>query len=86
VFFLHHGADGPASIPFTDIVGIARPKWFTPITLYFNKECEQRHVQNGVLDVKPEDVIQHGRLEPGKMFLVDMNEGVIEDIRNQKAS
>jgi glutamate synthase (ferredoxin) len=22
----------------------------------------------GVLDVKPEDVIQHGRLEPGKMF------------------
>jgi glutamate synthase (ferredoxin) len=22
----------------------------------------------GVLDVKPEDVIQHGRLEPEKMF------------------
>jgi glutamate synthase (ferredoxin) len=34
----------------------------------------------GVLDIKPEDVIQHGRLEPGKMFLVDMNEGrIIED-------
>jgi glutamate synthase (ferredoxin) len=33
----------------------------------------------GVLDIKPEDV-QHGRLEPGKMFLVDMNEGrIIED-------
>jgi glutamate synthase (ferredoxin) len=33
----------------------------------------------GVLD-KPEDVVQHGRLEPGKMFLVDMNEGrIIED-------
>jgi glutamate synthase (ferredoxin) len=33
----------------------------------------------GVLDIKPEDVIQHGRLEPGKMFL-DMNEGrIIED-------
>jgi glutamate synthase (ferredoxin) len=31
----------------------------------------------GVLDIKPEDVIQHGRLEPGKMFLVDMNEGVL---------
>jgi glutamate synthase (ferredoxin) len=29
--------------------------------------------------VKPEDVIQHGRLEPGKMFLY-MNEGrIIED-------
>jgi glutamate synthase (NADPH/NADH) large chain len=34
----------------------------------------------GVLDVNPEDVVQHGRLEPGKMFLVDMNEGrIIED-------
>jgi hypothetical protein len=22
----------------------------------------------GVLDIKPEDVIQHGRLEPGKCF------------------
>jgi glutamate synthase (ferredoxin) len=34
----------------------------------------------GVLDIKPEDVVQHGRLEPGKMFLVDMNEGrIIED-------
>jgi glutamate synthase (ferredoxin) len=33
----------------------------------------------GVLDIKPEDVIQHGRLEPEKMFLVDMNEGRIED-------
>jgi glutamate synthase (ferredoxin) len=33
----------------------------------------------GVLDIKPEDVVQHGRLEPGKMFL-DMNEGrIIED-------
>jgi glutamate synthase (ferredoxin) len=35
-------------------------------------------IRNGVLDVDPE--IQHGRLEPGKMFLVDMNEGrIIED-------
>jgi hypothetical protein len=42
---------------------------FTPITLYFNKECEHRHVQSGVLDVKPEDVIQHGRLEPEKCSL-----------------
>jgi glutamate synthase (ferredoxin) len=34
----------------------------------------------GVLDIKPEDVVQHGRLEPGKMFLVDMNAGrIIED-------
>jgi hypothetical protein len=30
----------------------------------------------GVLDIKPEDVTA---IEPGKMFLVDMNEGRIED-------
>ena len=40
----------------------------------------------GVLDIDPEDVIQHGRLEPGKMFLVDMNEGrIIEDEEVKKA-
>ena len=34
----------------------------------------------GVVDVAPEDVKEHGRLEPGKMFLVDMNEGrIIQD-------
>ena len=38
------------------------------------------------LDVEPEDVVQHGRLEPGKMFLVDMNEGrIIEDDEIKKA-
>jgi glutamate synthase (ferredoxin) len=40
----------------------------------------------GVLDVKPEDVIQHGRLEPEKC-LVDMNEGrIIEDDEIKTAS
>ncbi|GAL78697.1 glutamate synthase [NADPH] large chain [Algibacter lectus] len=35
----------------------------------------------GVVDIAPpEDVERHGRLEPGKMFLVDMNKGrIIED-------
>ena len=34
----------------------------------------------GVLNIKPENVVKHGRLEPGKMFLVDMNAGrIIED-------
>ena len=31
----------------------------------------------GVVDIEPEDVESHGRLEPGKMFLVDMNKGRI---------
>ena len=34
----------------------------------------------GVVEVAPENVAKHGRLEPGKMFLVDMNAGkIIED-------
>ena len=36
--------------------------------------------ETGVVDIKPENVKKHGRLEPGKMFLVDMNQGrIIED-------
>ena len=34
----------------------------------------------GVLDIEPTNVQKHGRLEPGRMFLVDMNEGrIVED-------
>ena len=76
--------DGPASIPFTDgnVIGALldknglRPSRYTLTKsglIIMSSEI-------GVLDIKPEDVIQHGQLEPGKMFLVDMNEGrIIED-------
>jgi glutamate synthase (ferredoxin) len=34
----------------------------------------------GVLDIEPANVVKHGRLEPGRMFLVNMDEGrIIED-------
>jgi glutamate synthase (NADPH/NADH) large chain len=34
----------------------------------------------GVLDFKPESIVRKGRLQPGKMFLVDLQEGrIIED-------
>ena len=34
----------------------------------------------GVLDIEPANVEKHGRLEPGRMFLVNMNEGrIVED-------
>ena len=34
----------------------------------------------GVLAIDPKNVEKHGRLEPGRMFLVNMNEGrIIED-------
>ena len=36
--------------------------------------------ETGVLEIKPENIERHGRLEPGKMFLVNMDEGrIIED-------
>jgi hypothetical protein len=33
----------------------------------------------GVLDIDPEDVVRKGRLEPGKMFLLDLEAGRIVD-------
>jgi glutamate synthase (ferredoxin) len=33
----------------------------------------------GVLDIAPEDIVRKGRLEPGKMFLIDTREGRIVD-------
>ncbi len=34
----------------------------------------------GVLDTPPENVLQKGRLQPGRMFMVDTAEGrIIED-------
>ncbi|MFW2348689.1 MAG: glutamate synthase large subunit, partial [Wenyingzhuangia sp.] len=75
--------DGPASVPFTDgdYVGALldrnglRPSRYTVTKsgkLIMSSEV-------GVVDIAPEDVASHGRLEPGKMFLVDMNEGRIID-------
>ncbi|WP_211047345.1 glutamate synthase large subunit [Lutibacter sp. B1] len=73
--------DGPASIPFTDgnYIGALldrnglRPSRYT-VTKDGNVIMSS---ETGVLDIKPENVVSHGRLEPGKMFLVDMNEGRI---------
>ena len=76
--------DGPASVPFTDgdYIGALldrnglRPSRYT-ITksgrLIMSSEI-------GVVEIAPEDIKEHGRLKPGKMFLVDMNEGrIIQD-------
>ncbi|MDQ2732323.1 MAG: glutamate synthase subunit alpha, partial [Armatimonadota bacterium] len=43
----------------------------------------------GVLDIPPEDVVSKGRLEPGRMFLVNMEEGRIvddEELKHRLAS
>ena len=85
--------DGPASVPFTDgdYIGALldrnglRPSRYTVTKsgkLIMSSEI-------GVVDVAPNDVEKHGRLEPGKMFLVDMNAGRIindEEIKEKIAS
>ena len=85
--------DGPASIPFTDgnFIGAVldrnglRPSRYT-VTKNGNVIMSS---ETGVVDIKPENIEYHGRLEPGKMFLVDMNEGRIvndEEIKEEIAS
>ena len=42
--------------------------------------------ETGVVDIEPKNIKSHRELEPGKMFLVDMNRGRIvedEEIKNQ---
>ncbi|WP_124981434.1 glutamate synthase large subunit [Nonlabens xiamenensis] len=85
--------DGPASIPFTDgdYIGAVldrnglRPSRYT-VT---KKGYVIMSSETGVVEIDPADVEFHGRLEPGKMFLVDMVEGRIvndEEIKNRIAA
>ncbi|MFB1039177.1 MAG: glutamate synthase central domain-containing protein, partial [Polaribacter sp.] len=76
--------DGPASVPFTDgdyIGALLDRNGLRPSRYTITKSGKLiMSSEIGVVDVAPEDVKAHGRLEPGKMFLVDMNEGrIIQD-------
>jgi glutamate synthase (ferredoxin) len=76
--------DGPASIPFTDgnfIGALLDRNGLRPSRYTVTKDGYViMSSEIGVLKVAPENVVKHGRLEPGKMFLVDMNKGrIIED-------
>ncbi|TXE12783.1 glutamate synthase large subunit [Seonamhaeicola algicola] len=73
--------DGPASIPFTDgdyIGALLDRNGLRPSRYTLTKSGKLiMSSEVGVVDIEPEDIEKHGRLEPGKMFLVDMNEGRI---------
>jgi glutamate synthase (NADPH/NADH) large chain len=83
-FYEYHASlvepwDGPAALLFTDghYVGATldrnglRPmKYVVTGTGYVVAASEL-----GVLDFEPEDILEKGRLQPGKMFLVDMAKG-----------
>ncbi len=87
-FYQYHAAlmepwDGPASIAFTDgtVIGAVldrnglRPSryWVTDDGLVVMAS------EVGVLDIPPSKVVERGRLQPGRMFLVDTELGRIVD-------
>jgi glutamate synthase (NADPH/NADH) large chain len=97
-FYQFHAAvmepwDGPASIAFTDgtVIGAVldrnglRPSrfWVTDDGLVVMAS------EVGVLDIPPAKVVQRGRLQPGRMFLVDTSLGRIvadEEIKSALAA
>jgi glutamate synthase (ferredoxin) len=88
-FYRYHASlmepwDGPASIAFTDgryIGAVLDRNGLRPSRYYVTKDDRVIMASEvGVLPVAPENVIKKGRLEPGKMFLIDLGEGrVIDD-------
>ena len=82
--------DGPASIPFTDghYIGAVldrnglRPSRYTVTHDGYVIMASE----TGVLEIEPKNIAAHGRLEPGKMFLVDMEQGRIVNDEEIKAS
>ncbi len=85
--------DGPASVAFTDgtVIGAVldrnglRPSrfWVTEDGLVVMAS------EVGVLDIDPSTVVQKGRLQPGRMFLVDTEQGRIvgdEEIKSALAA
>ena len=93
-FYRFHAAlmepwDGPADVCFTDgtVIGAVldrnglRPGryWVT------NDDLVVLASEAGVLDIAPERVIRKGRLQPGRMFLIDTAQGRIIDDEEIKA-
>jgi glutamate synthase domain-containing protein 2/glutamate synthase domain-containing protein 1/glutamate synthase domain-containing protein 3 len=76
--------DGPALMPFTDGTfvgaildrnGLRPARWL---------QTDDHHVvmasETGVVDIDPAKIIKKGRLEPGRMFLINLEEGrIVED-------
>jgi glutamate synthase (ferredoxin) len=87
-FYQYHASlmepwDGPASIAFTDgtVIGAVLDR----NGLRPSRYCVTKNdlvimaSEVGVLDVPPEDVLVKGRLNPGRIFLVDTTKGRIVD-------
>ncbi|MFN2138855.1 MAG: glutamate synthase large subunit, partial [Candidatus Promineifilaceae bacterium] len=85
--------DGPASIAFTDgnVVGAVLDRnGLRPSRFYVTEDdLVVMASEVGVLDIPPEKVVLKGRLQPGRMFLVDTSQGRIisdEELKHEMAS
>jgi glutamate synthase (ferredoxin) len=85
--------DGPASIAFTDgtsIGAVLDRNGLRPSRYYVTKDdLVIMASEAGVLPIEPERVALKGRLQPGRMFLVNMEEGRIvadEEIKHDIAT
>ena len=88
-FYAFHSAlmepwDGPACVTFTDgnqIGAVLDRNGLRPSRFWVTDDgLVVLASEVGVLDFKPESIVRKGRLQPGKMFLVDIEQGrIIED-------
>jgi glutamate synthase (ferredoxin) len=85
--------DGPASIAFTDghkIGAVLDRNGLRPSRYYVTKDdLVIMASEVGVLDIAPDRVLRKGRLQPGRMFLIDTEEGRIvadDEIKQKIAS
>ena len=81
--------DGPASVSFTDgkVIGACLDRNGLRPSRYYVTHDDRVVMASevGVVDIEPKNVKLKGRLEPGKMFLVDFDQGRIipdEEIKN----
>ncbi len=97
-FYQYHSClmepwDGPASVAFTDgrnIGAVLDRNGLRPSRYIVTKDDRVIMASEvGALEIAPENVLKKGRLEPGKMFLVDLEQGRIvddEELKHQIAS
>jgi glutamate synthase (NADPH/NADH) large chain len=85
--------DGPASIAFTDGIRIAAVldrNGLRPSRYYVTKDdLVVMASEVGVLDIPPDQILVKGRLQPGRMLLIDTEQGRIvddEELKNQLAA
>ena len=85
--------DGPASIVFTDgnyIGAVLDRNGLRPSRYYLTQDDRVIMASEvGVLPIEPENVAAKGRLEPGKMFLIDFHQGRLipdEELKHEFAN